>query len=112
MRGQGGFALPSLGLGLCFLEQAAHQLQGQKGLSQLASLACPQPSLLPTPRESGWASPRSRCRGLEGEHFEQECPGRNGRMGEQSVEGWGPQKGWQGTWSWLWASISTTAGSR
>ena len=56
--GQCGFVRPTPGWGLCFLEQAAHQLRGEGRLSWLASQACPEPSLCPGPREPGWASLR------------------------------------------------------
>lgn len=51
-----------------------------------------------------------RCQGLEDKPLEQ-VSGQEGQNGGAECRGAG-LRGWRGTWSWLWASISTTEGSR
>ena len=78
-RGQRGFAWSFPRLGLCFLEQATHQLWGERGPSQLtwACPACPSPR---PPGSQGGPAEGSRCQGLEGQLLGQGCPGGEGRM--------------------------------
>lgn len=81
--------MPSPALGLCFLEQAAHQLWGERRL--VHSPACPHPGGARVDQPTASIDPGSsgrgpRCQSRGGKPLEQECPGKKGRMGAQSAE--------------------------
>ena len=75
----------------------------------LARQACPQPSPLPVPTPWGAGVGRPKAQGAR---ILKASPLGKTVWARRTEQGRGVQDGQQDTCSWLWASISTTAGSR